>query len=1175
MNKSRLEENNSQESCSFQSSLPIKFLSQLARLAAQCFDMPYALICLFQSNQRTVLARHGPQWLEKMPDMLFSISRTLGRPELLISDIRLDPWCAHSPAVRGSQGICFYAGATIFLDQDAVGVFCVLDHEPHNEVGEREMKWLRGLAEMVAQTFEVEGDLPAAEEPPAVEEERNPSWRLPFFNLPLIDLDDKTPPELRAMEIFQQVMDTSPQAVYWKDRSSTYLWCNRYFAEDTGIGSPEGIYGKTDDDLTFTPEQAEQIRCVDQQVINEGLPVLRRVEVRNLAGGRQAWLEINKVPVFDIEGNLIGILGTYQDVTERKIAEEEVQSSKQVLQIIFDNIPQRVFWKDCNSVLIGGNRAFARDAGFDNPEDLIGKTDHDLPWRAEAEAFIQDDRTVVETDTPKYHIIEPMTQAENLAWLDTNKVPLHDANGNVAGILGTYEVITERKEAEEALKRAYDDLEIRIQQRTKELYEANELLKNEILVRQRTEAELLVSRERYALAVSAGQVGVWEWDVASQELYIDPSLVTVLNLDVKSGENVGQAAESAIYPEDRVPVIQEWRSFLAGKYPLYEKEYRVSQPGGGFRWVLARGSTISNDQGEPVRMVGSMTDITDLKAVENALRRRDQILDALTYASQELLSSKDLDLNLPNVLKQLGAAIGFERAYILKNLDEDYAAQGARLFACWLSASDAVPLPEWITYAEWDIAAWMQPLGMGMPVCGLRESFPVQERTFFDRLRTGSLVWMPIFSDRTWWGVLGFDSRDPARQCIPAEIEALKTAASTLGAAFAQQRIQTAEREQRNLAEALSDIAALLNSTLNLDGVLERILSEIGRVVPHDSATITLVEEKTNRPTHLEGLEGQGLLAGSETPTQRGVLPSQNIMIQTHQPMVIIDTENSPVWVSRPHLDWVRSYLGAPIQLEGEVIGFIHLNSATPGFFKPIHARRLEAFTDQAAIAIQNARLYEQAQALAALEERQRIARDLHDAVSQTLWTASIMAEVLPVLWENDPEDGQRYLDRLRRLTQGALAEMRMLLLELRPTALLESCLNDLLQQLAQATMSRKKLNITVEAPEPVSLHPEVQVGIYRIAQETLNNIVKHSRASEVHMKLDAIPDGVRLAIRDNGLGFDMDKISLERLGLHIMRERAAAIAAALTIDSAVGHGTRVTVIWINPQKIERQEETA
>jgi GAF domain-containing protein len=103
-------------------------------------------------------------------------------------------------------------------------------------------------------------------------------------------------------------------------------------------------------------------------------------------------------------------------------------------------------------------------------------------------------------------------------------------------------------------------------------------------------------------------------------------------------------------------------------------------------------------------------------------------------------------------------------------------------------------------------------------------------------------VWIPIFCERAWWGIAGFRQRKPERQCIPAEIEALKTAASTLGAAFAQQRIRNAEREQRNLAEALSDIAALLNSTLNLDSVLDRILSEIGRVVPHDSATITLTD---------------------------------------------------------------------------------------------------------------------------------------------------------------------------------------------------------------------------------------------------------------------------------------------------------------------------------------------
>jgi PAS domain S-box-containing protein len=1137
-------------------------LHGLVRLAASGFNLPYALICLFHGRERTVIAYNGPPWLESMPDMLFSISRTLGGPGLVIHDVRQDPWAAHSPAVRGKPGICFYAGAPMIVNGDAVGVFCVLDHKPSTTFGDKEMNWLQELARMAAEALSPAAlSLPPPERTLS-EESHSISWMLPFFNLPLIDLDDKTPPELRAMQIFQLVMDTSPQAVYWKDRSSTYLWCNRYFAEDTGIGIPENIYGKTDDDLSPNQEEAEYNRKIDRQVIESGKPVLRVVEPRTLPGERLAWLEVNRVPVFDIDGNIVGILGTYQDITERKEAEGALRSSKQVLQIVFDNIPQRIFWKDYNSVLIGGNRGFAQDAGLEKQEDLVGKTDYDMPWsREQADAFVRDDREVIESNVPRYHIIEPMTRADGKTyWLDTNKVPLHDGEGNVVGMIGTYEDITKRKEAEDALKRAYDELEIRIQQRTNELSQANEQLKQEILDRQRAEAELLISRERYALAVNAGQVGIWEWNMRDHALYLDPSLITILRLDLLENPPSQETVLSVIHPDDRSALVDYWQEILKGERPTYEMECRTRSEHSNQeqRWVLVRGSVIKDADQVAYRVSGSITDITALKEVEQALRRRDQILDALTYASQELLSPEGLETLLPNVLAQLSGAIGYERAYIYKN--DPKGASRVNLYAAWPAAKETLLFPPAIEFEQSGIKHWRKSLEAGSPVSEGKLN-PNGSRQIFDQINAQSLVWIPIFCERAWWGLLGFDSANPERQCIPAEIEALKTAASTLGAAFAQQRIRDAEREQRNLAEALSDIAALLNSTLNLDRVLDRILSEIGRVVPHDSATITLTDKDSawQVRSHDSDSTIQEDVAAQPYIDQ---MPTLRLMVRSKQPVIISDTRRSDLWINRPHLEWVRSYLGAPIQLEGEVIGFIHLNSARVGFFSSTHAGRLEAFTDQAAIAIQNARLYEQAQALAALEERQRLARDLHDAVSQTLWTASITADVLPELWKKDQQEGERSLEGLRRLTQGALAEMRTLLLELRPAALIEARLDDLLNQLAQATMSRKKLSITIDADERCTLPTGVQVGIYRIAQETLNNIAKHSRATEVRMQLEATPEGVRLSIQDNGHGFDIENIQPERLGLHIMRERAAGIGADLNVSSIVGQGTTVVVEW-------------
>jgi PAS domain S-box-containing protein len=201
----------------------------------------------------------------------------------------------------------------------------------------------------------------------------------------------------------------------------------------------------------------------------------------------------------------------------------------------------------------------------------------------------------------------------------------------------------------------------------------------------------------------------------------------------------------------------------------------------------------------------------------------------------------------------------------------------------------------------------------------------------------------------------------------------------------------------------------------------------------------------------------------------------------------------------------------------------------------------------------------------AVVAERTRLARDLHDAVTQTLFSASLIAEVLPQLWEIRPEEGHKRLNELRELTRGALAEMRTLLLELRPSALTDAALPDLLRQLSEAIIGRARLPIQLSVEGNCALPPEVQVALYRIAQEALNNVAKYARATQVSVNLRLAPDSARLTVIDDGVGFDLAAIPPNHLGLRIMRERAEAIGARLNIYSEPGEGTQVTVLWEKP----------
>jgi two-component system nitrate/nitrite sensor histidine kinase NarX len=265
--------------------------------------------------------------------------------------------------------------------------------------------------------------------------------------------------------------------------------------------------------------------------------------------------------------------------------------------------------------------------------------------------------------------------------------------------------------------------------------------------------------------------------------------------------------------------------------------------------------------------------------------------------------------------------------------------------------------------------------------------------------------------------------------------------------------------------------------------------------------------------------------------------------------------------VSLPGDYWLHSCVSAPIRLHSETLGFINLLSTSAGYFQPVHAERLQAFANYAAIAIQNARLYEKSRELAAVEERQRLARDLHDAVSQSLFSASVIAQSLPRLWRVNSEKVFDQLEFLDELTQSALTEMRMLLLELRPSALQDVALSHLLQQMVRTVETRKQIRIHTHIDDLSDLPPAIKIALYRIAQESLNNMVKHSQATEAVLSLRRQDGQIVLSLQDNGVGFVSDQARPASMGLRIMHERAEEVGAALTIDSHVNSGTTITAV--------------
>jgi len=373
-------------------------------------------------------------------------------------------------------------------------------------------------------------------------------------------------------------------------------------------------------------------------------------------------------------------------------------------------------------------------------------------------------------------------------------------------------------------------------------------------------------------------------------------------------------------------------------------------------------------------------------------------------------------------------------------------------------------------------------------------------------------------------------------------------------------RLLQEEHRQRKLAEGLRQAMLALSKSLDHSAIVAEILKQIKQLVPYDSAGFFLQDGDDLRLSNGVGFDYAVVDA-------RIPLDSRNRTVQAFKHKrteVIPDVRSDPHWHPFSTHEKVHSAVAAPLVIGQEAIGVLTVDRFEPQAFTDEEAQILQVFANQAAIAFKNAQLHRQAQTAAALDERNRLAQELHDAVNQTLFSAALIAEALPDIWAEDPERGEQVLEELRLLTQGALAEMRTLLLELRPNALTERNFGELLQHLTKAFANRTRIPVNLTIEGDCTLPPEVQIVFYRIAQEALVNITKHAKATQADLNFDCTSERVALSVSDNGRGFDISQIPLGHFGIVIMRERADEIGAVLEIDSQPGRGADITLVWEN-----------
>jgi signal transduction histidine kinase len=363
---------------------------------------------------------------------------------------------------------------------------------------------------------------------------------------------------------------------------------------------------------------------------------------------------------------------------------------------------------------------------------------------------------------------------------------------------------------------------------------------------------------------------------------------------------------------------------------------------------------------------------------------------------------------------------------------------------------------------------------------------------------------------------------------------------------------------------AMSDAVLAIAAERAVDPVLQRLVDSASELAGARYAAIGVPDGEGGFAKFItSGMTDAQYEALGELPRTHGLLGA---MLASREPFRAPDIQEDPRFEGWPAAHQsMRSFLGVPILSRGEVVGAFYLTDKQgpkEALFSEKDEELIGMLATHAAIALENADLHERSRELSTIEERKRLARELHDSVTQTLFSIGLTAEAAASLVASEPERARAELETLQELTRTALAEMRSLIFELRPAELETDGLAAALRKHVDVLRRLHAQEIEVSVEGDRRLPPAVEKGLLRIAQEALGNALRHAGAARVELVLDVRDSRAALRVRDDGAGFDPEEAAARsrRLGLTSMRERAEALGGRLEIDSAPGRGTTVAV---------------
>jgi signal transduction histidine kinase len=361
---------------------------------------------------------------------------------------------------------------------------------------------------------------------------------------------------------------------------------------------------------------------------------------------------------------------------------------------------------------------------------------------------------------------------------------------------------------------------------------------------------------------------------------------------------------------------------------------------------------------------------------------------------------------------------------------------------------------------------------------------------------------------------------------------------------------------------ALSDAVGAVAGELDVETVLQLIVDRVRSLVGAHYAALGIVDDRGRIERFItSGISSAKRARLGPLPEGHGLL---GLIISEGRSLRVPDIRSHPASSGfPPHHPPMRSLLGVPVRIKGRIIGNFYLtDKEAAAEFSDDDQRLIELFALHAGIAIENARLYEAVGRLAVIEERDRIGKDLHDGIIQSMYGVSLSLEDMPELMDEDPVEARARVDRAIESLHDTIKDLRGFIFGLRPELVDRTDLVGLLVALTEQLHQNSLVEVGLDMPEHLAEPPgHVRAELVQIAREALSNVARHAGATEATVRLASDERDLELEIRDNGRGFEPTTSPLDgHFGLANMRDRAMSLGGDLLVESAAGSGTRVIV---------------